>query len=241
MVQKKYPYVPNITVFDKVLKLIYKSGKVPTEQEILDNNEGITKIKREANSTLSVLQRIGIIGDKSNITDLGKKLRLQGPKKKEAYNELLKSHPGFSELIQIMKNFPGDFPRVEIENHLLLDDVGSKSARSKIISFFRYLLKSADIENLLIKSQQIINEDKIKDKGKTQNIQIEKKNSFEDFDSENIEKSTYDKDSKLNMEDKQKAWKMQFLKENLSIEINEKWDLEKIKLLFDRLEKILKT
>ena len=251
MVQKKYPYVPNLRVFDEVLKLICDSGKVPTEEEIKDEKK-ITNLKREANSTLSVLQRIGIIID-SNITELGKKLRLKGQIRKDAFNELLQTHSGFSELIDIMRRHPGDFPRDEIENHLLMDDVGSQSARSKIISFFKHLLKSADIEKLLIDKQDTT----VERITQNDNNLIPKINNVKD-QIKNISQTDYEKsvdiedigipfkiygknENDQNINSNQKAWIMQFLNENLKIEINENWDIEKIKLLFDRLEKILKT
>ena len=250
MVQKKYPYIPNQRVFDEVLKLICDSGKVPTEEEIKDEKK-ITSIYREANSTLSVLQRIGIING-SNITELGKKLRLKGQIKKDTYNELLESQPGFSELINIMRKHPGDFPRDEIENHLLMNDIGSQSTRSKIISFFKHLLKSADIEKLLLNQQEktdekiILIDNKLISENNYARDQIthisqaeyEKPFNIEDRNKpiKIKEKDGNNKDIKGNHKD----WIMQFLNDNLKIEINENWDQEKIKLVFDRLEKILK-
>ncbi|MFX1395778.1 MAG: hypothetical protein ACFFAS_01915 [Promethearchaeota archaeon] len=251
--QTKYPYVPNLRVFDEVLKIIQNNGKVPSEQEIVDELR-ITKIKREANSTLSILQRIGILDENFELTDIGKRSRLKGQKRREAFSDLLSQHKGFLELLQLLKKHPGDFPKVHVENHLISDEVKSPSARAKIISFFRHLLDFSDQEKLLYEHKKStpnsfennieIDSDIIPNINNPK-INQEKTKEFQKNPIESLPNNQkfYEEKKKFDLShisDKSTLVR-QFLTENLHIEINENWDAEKISLLFDRIEKLLKS
>ncbi len=134
--KRTYSYVYSMQSFKKLIDHISRTGRGPKNVEEF-MALGLAPNATDAAQCLNVARKFRMMDDEGTLSDIGRKFRLEKTRA-EACEIILQEQ--FPELNGVLKEYPGQFPKDQLTEHLMMrDQINSESAIAKVLAIVKEL------------------------------------------------------------------------------------------------------